>query len=144
MQTDIFVIQWRGPYRLDRFFEYAQANHKGLYMVSRVFGGRESLRYIGMTWDQTVSKRLEQHPWLWEERGEVRVRVSEIEVEPGKRLTKKRLMDIERLLIFFNKPARNTQHYDRYNVRRRIILRNAGRRGPLPDVEVSALSANMG
>ena len=75
-----------------------------------------SLMYIGKVYQQTFLTRLIQHlgeegendPWPWIEdnhRFEVTIKVARIALEPGKRLSKEVLHDIEALLIAVMQPA---------------------------------------
>lgn len=124
-------VEWYGPYKIstvvDEFHEYEDF---GVYMVTRKWGEQsDKILYIGKTYRQDFGTRLSQHNWLPEVRGTVKVRVGYLLED---RPSKKRLKDVENLLICWHVPEHNKKDIVYRGRDLRII--NSKRRGPLKKI----------
>ncbi len=135
------TIKWSYPIRLDKIMQKECMNDIGLYYISRVFGNRESILYIGKT-TYSFGSRLESHckDWIDSYRGEKYVRLGRI-VEPSNlspdRL-KQLINDSEKTIIFY---MNNEDKHDlvanivstqsTYPIEN-LIIKNIGYRGQLP------------
>lgn len=135
---ELVTIHWHGPYRVDNLALHDITLETGIYAISRIFGGRESLLYIGQTL-RDFEKRIGEHrrDWLNFERGQILIRCGTLEFESGRRYSKRKLNDVESLLIQWHKPPRNTRDMKWYRGREFLSVLNSGRRGLL-DHHVSA------
>lgn len=128
-------VEWYGPYKIDTVVEeFSEYEDFGLYMITRKWGDfPDKILWIGMTYKQDFSTRLDQHRWLDNEIGTLKVRVGYL-VE--KRPSEKRLRHVENLLICVYQPKYNDKGKSTYSGRNLKII-NSGRRGPL-DKEVDS------
>lgn len=134
--TTVYV-RWYGPYQLDSINMRDACYHNGIYAIFRVFGGKESLLYIGKT-GRTFVQRLSEHnkDWLWNVRGRIQIRVGILEYVPGEKHSVQKLSDTESLLIHWHSPPFNSTYKDWYYGRNKLEVISLGRRGPL-DKKVS-------
>jgi len=125
-------IRWHGPYNLDSITMRDVCYNNGIYAISRVFGGKETLLYIGKT-GRTFVQRLTEHnkDWLWSVRGLIQIRVGLLEYASSERHTAQKLGDTESLLIHWHSPPYNTTYRDWYYGRNKLEVINVGKRGPL-------------
>lgn len=75
------VIKWLDALTLDEAIESSNANSKGLYYISRVFGNKETTLYLGIaTKNNTIAHRLKGHKssWLNDYRGTIKVRIGKV------------------------------------------------------------------
>jgi hypothetical protein len=138
---DTVTIRWHGPYRLDRIEYCDKSWDYGIYAIYQQFGNYpEKLLYIGLTQRSFVT-RIREHcrDWLYTKRGIIRVRFGTLEFDGGQRFSKKKLDDVEALLIQVVGPPHNSEHTDYYRGRPLLTVHNVGRRGSIPKT-VSTLS----
>jgi len=127
MQT--ITIEWSGAFNLERLNLCGLASDKGIYAISRFWGNRETLLYIGRT-KREFQKRLREHDtWLKLYRGQIKVRLGRI-VSPNMTFSEKLLADAECLLIILNETVENTSSINTYSGRA-LTINNIGRRGKL-------------
>lgn len=127
----IVHINWFGAYRFDHHFNEREISlQKGIYAIYRVFGGKETLLYIGLT-TRSFQKRLNEHDkdWLSNVRGELKIRLGVLEFPNGGRYSEQKLKDVESLLIVWHKPSMNTSSTVYYRRRFNLVIINNGRRG---------------
>ena len=124
-------INWFGPYLLDRIYYYEIAYEKGFYSISRVWGGKESLLYIGKTKRMLIERIFEHDNWIYKTRGKIKVRFGILELYRGQKFSDKRLKDMEALLIAYHNPPFNVQNHYYYYGRCPLTIINKGRRGPI-------------
>ena len=133
------TIVWSGPYSIDsarnRFRGWEDF---GIYMITRKWGEKERIIYIGLVYWRTFADRIAEHErdWLWALRGQIRVRVGKIQLKRGKKHSIKRTEDIENLLIYAYQPEYNEKGKAGY-YGREIEVVNRGRRGPLDEIVYS-------
>ncbi|QCJ45509.1 GIY-YIG nuclease family protein (plasmid) [Bacillus sp. S3] len=125
-------IRWYGPYSLDNINIRDIAYHNGVYSIYRVFGGKETLLYIGKT-GRSFIQRITEHnkDWLWNVRGAIQIRFGILEYPHGGRYSVQKLNDTESLLIYWHSPPFNTTYRERYYGRDKLEIINVGRRGSL-------------
>lgn len=124
-------IRWNGPYTIEEARTLRSEDDFGLYAVTRIWGEKEFLRYIGMTYWQNFARRMRRHDrWIKKTLG-ARIRVGYIEAEEGKKLTEQKVKDAESLLIWCLDPPENTMNRVRYTGRKLSVV-NRGHKGPLP------------
>jgi len=133
----IVHIRWFGAYSLDGFYNREIALNKGIYAIYRVYGGKETLIYIGKT-KRNFIQRLNEHnkEWLWNVRGQIKMRLGILEFPNGGKYSEKKLADVESLLISWHRPVENTQYAKNYSGRPELEIINMGRRG-LIDKKIS-------
>ena len=137
-------IKWTRPRSYERVREEGSDHDDSayLYYIRAQFSNRRpKLLYIGKTYTQSVSIRLGQpdHRNRYDEFTRLypihRFTVSHgiVSVESG-RITRRRIDDIERLLIYANDPshAYNVQNINQHGVARSYIVTNTGYRSGLP------------
>lgn len=129
---EIITIKWHGPYKLDYLQNYELSYLNGVYAIYRVWGNCESLLYIGKT-ERGFEKRLSEHykDWLFNVRGQIKIRLGLPCCEEGKHLSSNKLSHIESLLISWHEPPENTVSKTRYYGRENLTVINTGRRGAL-------------
>ncbi|ABR48422.1 hypothetical protein Amet_2264 [Alkaliphilus metalliredigens QYMF] len=124
------ILKWFGPYDLERIQLYDLAFDKGIYMISRIWGEKETLLYIGRT-KREFQKRLKEHDvWIKQYRGQIKIRLGLIMLHPDTKFSEKLLADVEALLIILNKTVENTSNTSTYSGRA-LTINNTGRRGLL-------------
>jgi hypothetical protein len=137
-------IQWTRPRAYERVRGEGSEhdNSACLYYICAQFStGKPKVLYIGQTYQQAVSTRLQQPDHQSRYAAFVRnyprhrfsVSHGIVSVVDG-RLTKRRVDDIERLLIYANDPehAHNVQHIYQHGVRESYFITNTGYRSGLP------------
>jgi hypothetical protein len=133
------TINWHGPYTLDNYDRHEIASQKGIYAIYRRWGDSEKLIYLGKT-ERSFRDRINEHygDWLWDKRGELKVRLGVMACEQGRKYSSQKLTDIEALLIHWHQPEFNTSNIQYYRGRERLEVINKGRRGQLKN-KVSTL-----
>ena len=128
----IIKVKWSYP----REFENAKETELsyegyGVYCISRKFGNKETIIYIGKTARQ-FRDRLKDHQskWLDDYRGEKIVRFGTI-TQP-KTVTKEIINDLESAIIFEIHPTHNTDKKNGYHYTEEYKIINEGYRGLLP------------
>ncbi len=61
----IAEIEWTYPKEYNSLKEYYDIDGSGLYSITRRFGHKQTLLYIGKTIDQNFAKRLRSHKRKW-------------------------------------------------------------------------------
>lgn len=94
-------IRWFGAYNLDESFYHRDIIlNRGIYSISRIYRGKETLLYIGKT-KRSFLQRIREHnkDWLWNVKGQIKIRLGIMEYPEGGRYSVKKLADVELLLI---------------------------------------------
>ena len=135
------TIKWSYPKEFDIALASERMNDIGIYYISRVFGDKETLLYIGKT-TASFGSRLKDHKakWLDDYRGTKYVRLGEI-VEPKDMSvydTAGYINDAEKTIIFYltqiqeqELPANVTSTNSTYPLQD-LIINNTGYGGDLP------------
>ncbi|NCB75966.1 MAG: GIY-YIG nuclease family protein [Negativicutes bacterium] len=128
------IVNWNGPYVFENINDCEAGCEKGLYLISRFWGGKETFLYLGQT-KRAFTVRLNEHnkSWLGEFRGQIKVRVGILEFEEGRNYSKNKLSDVEALLINWHKFPLNVQSTKYYYGREKLGVINRGRKGILKD-----------
>lgn len=126
------VVKWSYP----REFENALGTvlsyeGYGIYCISRKFGGKETILYIGKT-TRRYRDRLKDHKnkWLHLYKGEKIVRFGTI-TQPVT-VTQEIINDVESAIIYEIKPLQNTDKINRYFFTEEYKISNTGFKGLLP------------
>lgn len=125
-------IRWFGPYSFESIHRRDIAYQKGIYAIYRIYGGKESLLYIGKT-KRTFMQRILEHDrdWLCNVRGTIQVRFGVLEFPNGGKFSTQKLSDTESLLIHWHSPLYNTSCMEWYRGRYNLEVINVGRKGLL-------------
>jgi len=134
----IFTLKWHGPYDLFDIEHKDIAYEYGIYAIYQLYRDQEKLLYIGKTSRAFITRLNEHLYWLNDLRGQLKVRLAVIELDNNQRYSKKRLGDIESLLISWHSPPKNTINVNYYYGREKLTVLNIGRRGQI----VSKVSTN--
>lgn len=127
-------INWSKPMLYENSYYNERVDGKGLYYISRKFGGNEALLYIGKTYDCFFIRLLSHDEnWLNKYRGTKYVRFGTIsspivDDEEFKILVK----DVESALIYELNPVHNTMSTKSYTLTYECRIRNSGYHGVLP------------
>ena len=98
------TIEWSYPIEINKILQKESMNDIGIYYISRTFGEKKSILYIGKTTD-AFKKRLKDHKakWLDTYKGQKHVRLGKI-ISP-KNISEEELKtlinDAERTIIFY-------------------------------------------
>ena len=135
------TIKWSYPKEFDAVLGSERMDDIGIYYISRVFGGKETLLYIGKT-TASFRSRLKDHKskWLDTYRGAKYVRLGTI-IEPKEMSvydTAGYINDAEKTIIFYMTqvaahplPANVTSTVTTYPIQD-LRIHNIGFRGELP------------
>ena len=130
------TVKWSYPKLLATNWYSDDLKGKGLYYISRKFGRKETLLYIGQTFDSYYN-RLIAHDWNWLGlyRGKKYFRLGSI-IYPSNRSDeemKQLLKDVESALIFGTAPTpkENSKSTISYTPKHLYIITNEGYRGEL-------------
>ena len=137
------TIKWSYPTEIDQILQTEDMNDIGIYYISRVFGKKESILYIGKT-THSFGSRLESHKekWLDKYKGTKYVRLGRI-VHPRFIFSKKRkalINDAERTIIFYLSNLdeqgliANIASTKSTAVEHTLKIKNIGYKGQLPKV----------
>ncbi len=130
-------IRWTYPKSPDAAWESEESYGRGIYQITRLFGGNESLLYIGVVKgeDRNFYQRLSEHwSWLQSIRGTVRIRFGKIVGRQGFTLTREILETAEGALIWEHQPSENTAKMNDYRKYHHLVITNSGYRGFLNQV----------
>ncbi|MEA4926626.1 MAG: GIY-YIG nuclease family protein [Syntrophomonadaceae bacterium] len=122
-------IRWQGPYHINGISLYFKDYSPCIYAISRKWGSKENLLYIGRT-SRDLRQRIKEHNWLNEAKG-IFIRRGTIELKPNQKWSDKLFHDIEALLITTLKPPENTQNTQFYCGRDGLDINNCGHHGPI-------------
>lgn len=132
MNIKMITIHWSYPLLYENIIYSNRINNKGIYYVSRKFGSKETLLYIGKT-NSSFHSRLNAHKyWINQYRGKVYVRLGTI-ISP-KNCNDSVIKDVESALIYEMKPFENTDKLNGYCYFNECKIINTGYRGVLPSV----------
>jgi len=130
-------IKWTYPIYYYNVLKYKIASEQGLYQISRLFGKKETLLYIGIvkSSNRTFKERLSEHKyWLNKYRGKIKVRLGTIQKKEDLIISPQLIEDIESILIFESSPFENTQKTYSYSIDEDLQIKNIGYRGFLPKI----------
>lgn len=135
MRKKSVTIEWSFPIVYSHAYEKEKCSEHGIYYISRVFGGHETLIYIGKTVD-CFFNRLKSHDdtWLKTVRGQKYIRFGSI-LTP-KTYDNNLLEDIESAIIYEMQPHNNYMKTCGYTYRSFyfVNISNVGYRGVLPQM----------
>ncbi|MCU4177311.1 hypothetical protein [Carboxylicivirga sp. N1Y90] len=127
------TIQWTYPKTFESAYYSDDSYGRGVYQITRVFGGNESLLYIGLVKKEgrDFYKRLEEHKkdWLDNVRGKVYIRFGKLEPRQGFTLSEEVIETIEGALIYEHEPKENTCKRNTYTIHHDMLIFNEGFRG---------------
>lgn len=126
------TIKWGYPFHIDTAFtkDICHSGY-GIYCISRVFNGKETILYIGKT-NNNFFSRLNDHyfKWINNYRGTKKVRFGTI-VTP-KIHTDELIKDLEGALISDLQPVQNICRKKYYSYHNIYKINNIGKRGDIP------------
>ena len=132
MRIKTVKINWTYPVLYENIFSSIKVSEKGIYYLSRNFGDKETLLYIGKT-SNSFYNRLNSHKyWLNLYRGKLFVRLGII-ISP-KTYDDSLITDVESALIYEMQPFENTDKINGYYYLNECKIVNTGYRGLLPPV----------
>lgn len=132
MRIKTIKINWSYPILYANIFSSNKINDKGIYYLSRKFGDKETLLYIGKTNNSFYNRLYSHKDWLNEYRGKVFVRLGII-VSP-KTYDDNIITDVESALIYEMKPFENTDKVNGYHYLTECEIINTGYKGLLPPI----------
>jgi hypothetical protein len=130
------TVTWSYPKRLDNMWADERLHEVGLYYISRKFGVKETLLYIGQTYDSYYN-RLVAHDYLWlhKYRGTKYIRLGTITYPANKSGEELRALikDVESTLIYDMRDIliHNTMGRNTYAPKHLYAVANEGYRGEL-------------
>ncbi|MCB0480619.1 MAG: hypothetical protein KDC83_04260 [Flavobacteriales bacterium] len=127
-------LEWSYPREFSSALCCHHAKNRGLYQISRIWGGKETLVYIGLVKgrNRQFRNRLREHEyWLREVRGVIKVRFGTLQVPPKTRLTNKLIETIEGVLICEYQPPYNVAKRETFLAHQNVVIYNCGFRGSL-------------
>ena len=132
------TVDWSFPRRLELNWYNENLREKGLYYISRKFGGKETLLYIGKTSDKFYN-RFCAHYWSWMPwyRGEKYFRLGIITYPERPSDMGQLIIDVESALIYTMQPKVNWMSKKNIAPRHEYIITNTGYRGELhPEISM--------
>jgi hypothetical protein len=132
MATECYRIEWTGRYSLSEASSRPEARKLGLYMVFASSTSTNPL-YIGKA--TRLGTRINRHRQDWRsspsELNTVRIAMGVLTSLDGKPATQKQLSDVEKFLIWHDRPKRNAESTKQRYTGRSIIVVSVGRKGRL-------------
>lgn len=136
------TIEWSYPVEINSILQKECMNDIGIYYISRKFGEKQSILYIGKT-TYSFWSRLESHKeyWLDSYRGKKFVRLGRI-IRPSnisEQELKELINDAERTIIFYlsnideHELVANVVSTKSTNFDNILKIKNSGYRGQLPE-----------
>lgn len=135
------TIKWSYPVAFDRILEKESVTDMGIYYISRQFGNKKSILYIGKTTDM-FKHRLKDHKkkWLDTYRGQKSVRLGTViaPVNISEEERKELINDAEKTIIYYlskldeHDPVANVVSTNSANFYHILKIENTGFRGQLP------------
>ena len=132
-RTRKIQIEWSYPIKVDSALTKERCIQSfGIYYISRKFGNKETLLYIGLTLHQNFINRILQHHknWMDDYRGEKYIRFGEFPI--GKPVTRDMIEDIESCIIFELQPIHNINKKSSYTCKNEYEILNTRYRGVIP------------
>lgn len=133
MRRRSVTLKWSYPIEYTNAYNKEICTQTGIYYISRVFGGHETLIYIGKTVD-CFFNRMKSHDenWLKSVRGKKYIRFGSI-MTP-KEYANDLVEDIESAIIYEMQPQSNYMKTCAYTYRSGyfVNINNTGYRGVLP------------
>lgn len=114
-QELIIHLDWSGPYSFNEISSLSGPTDYGIYQIygTHSLYGSGVLLYIGLACDQKFAERLAQHKWcsVNQDSGRLQFYVGRLfgRATPDNQEWSRCIKLAERLLIYANKPAENTQ-----------------------------------
>lgn len=135
------TVEWSYPKTLDNLWYDDRIYDFGLYYISRKFGAKETLLYIGKTHDSYYNRlAAHQYNWLSNYRGKKYIRLGTVTYPVNKRddEMKQLIKDVESALIYEMRDTlmQNTMGIGQYTPAHLYRVTNIGYRGEL-SAEVS-------
>jgi len=132
--TECYKIEWTGFYSLNEANSRPEARKAGLYIVFRFTpsGGTEPM-YIGKATE--IGTRLNKHRQEWQQvlspsaLNKLKIAIGVLTSLDGKPATQKQLSDIEKLVLYVERPERNAPSTKRAYTGRSAIVVNTGKMG---------------
>lgn len=132
-------IHWRRWRDIDKFFDDPQDDHANLYAIWGRFGSSARLLYVGKVYDQYAGFRLTQKDHAQRRKTMVRryprhrlvISLGEMEMSYGGKVTRSRVDEVERLLIFGNLPELNRQYRQTHGAQWDYVMENTGSFGTM-------------
>ena len=130
------TVDWSYPRLLDKLWYDEQLEGFGLYYISRKFGSKETLLYIGKTCNKFYIRLLaHDYNWLSDYRGKKYIRLGTITYPTNKTDDDlcQLIQDIENALIYEMRWSliKNTKGMNGYTPKNLYIVTNTGYRGEL-------------
>jgi hypothetical protein len=132
-------IYWRRWRDIGKFLDDPQDDDANLYTIWGRFGSSVSLFYIGKTYDQYAGFRLTQkdhvrrrktlmqrHP-----RHRLVISLGEMGMPYGGTITRSRVSEVERILIFAHLPELNRQNRQTHGAQWDYVIENTGSYGTM-------------
>jgi len=132
MRIKTVKINWTYPVLYENIFSSIKVSEKGIYYLSRKFGDKETLLYIGKTSNSFYNRLYSHKDWLNLYRGKLFVRLGII-VSP-KTYDDNLITDVESALIYEMQPFENTDKTNGYYYLNECKIVNIGYKGLLPPV----------
>jgi redox-sensitive bicupin YhaK (pirin superfamily) len=138
MKVKNIKIEWTYPVNYNKSLKHYLSSENGLYQISRLFGKKETLIYIGIVKspNRTFKQRLKEHHkyWMQNYRGVIKIRFGIIQGKQGLQINPQLIEDAESVLIYELKPFENTQKTRSYFIKKDLQVESIGRRGFSPKV----------
>ena len=134
MPSPVVTLKWEKPVSIDEAIDDPGSITSGVYYITRQYGDKQTLYYIGKTAGSGVRGRLKQHAGstVKNYRGKKMVSFARISKENCAGFDLKLLIDeVESLLIYSAEPEYNVQKKSTYRPKIEFILKNTGAKGTL-------------
>ncbi len=128
-------LKWSYPKTFESVIDTEVAHcGYGIYYISRKFGQKETLLYIGITYSQNFRARLNSHAWKWfsKYRGKKIIRFGEFITD--EKISNETIIDVESALIFGTFPKHNTDKQYSYKYDKLYRIKNKGYRGEISQI----------
>lgn len=132
-------VHWRRWRDYDKLLDNPQDDHAYLYAIWGRFGSSARLLYVGKIYDQYDGFRIAQKDRARRRKTMMRryprhrlvVSLGEVEMSYGGKVTRSRVGEVERLLIFANRPDLNRQNLQTHGAQRAYVIENTGSFGTM-------------
>jgi hypothetical protein len=113
--------------------DHGPCEGKGIYQISRVFGGYERLLYVGIVWSEMRSFyiRMNEHrrDWINNKNGVIYLRFGAIVRCEGVDEDRDLVEEAEGAIILNCQPVQNRMKKRSFSIRDHLVVRNTGNRG---------------